>query len=35
MIEGKVAGIPKNAIYLDSGVGKSFIETYKKKYKFK
>ncbi len=35
IIGGKVAGIPKNAIYLDIGVGKSFIETYKKKYKFK
>ena len=35
IIEGKVAGIPKNAIYLDIGVGTSFIETYKKKYKFK
>ena len=33
IIEGKVAGIPKNAIYLDIGVGESFIERYKKKHK--
>ena len=35
IIEGKVAGIPKNAIYLDIGVGESFIERYKKKHKLK
>ena len=35
VIEGKVAGIPKNAIYLDIGVGKSFIQRYKKKHKLK
>ena len=35
VLEGKVAGIPKNAIYLDIGVGKSFIERYKKKHKLK
>ena len=31
----KVHGIPENAIYLDVGVGKSFIERYKKKHKLK
>ena len=35
IIEGKVAGIPKNAIYLDIGVGESFIERYKKNHKLK
>ena len=35
IIEGKVAGIPKNAIYLDIGVGESFIERYKKQHKLK
>ena len=35
IIEGKVAGIPKNAIYLDIGVGESFIERYIKKHKLK
>lgn len=29
----KVVGIPNSAIYLDIGVGESFIETYKKKHK--
>ena len=29
----KVHGIPENAIYLDVGVGSSFIERYKKKHK--
>ena len=29
----KVYGIPENAIYLDIGVGESFIERYKKKHK--
>ena len=33
ILDGKVAGIPKDAIYLDIGVGESFIETYKKKHK--
>ena len=33
ILDGKVAGIPKNAIYLEIGVGESFIETYKKKHK--
>tara|TARA_B100000925_G_C21777111_1_gene374629 strand:+ start:308 stop:541 length:234 start_codon:yes stop_codon:yes gene_type:complete len=31
----KVHGIPNSAIFLDIGVGTSFIKTYKKKYKFK
>tara|TARA_B100000287_G_C20010973_1_gene534528 strand:- start:51 stop:272 length:222 start_codon:yes stop_codon:yes gene_type:complete len=35
ILDGKVAGIPKDAIYLDIGVGDSFIETYKKKHKLK
>ena len=29
----KMHGIPESAIILDVGVGKSFIETYKKKHK--
>ena len=29
----KIHGIPESAIILDVGVGKSFIETYKKKHK--
>ena len=33
ILDGKVAGIPKDAIYLEIGVGESFIETYKKKHK--
>ena len=33
ILDGKVAGIPKEAIYLEIGVGESFIETYKKKHK--
>ena len=33
VLDGKVAGIPKDAIYLEIGVGESFIETYKKKHK--
>tara|TARA_Y100000992_G_C21204167_1_gene462056 strand:+ start:535 stop:756 length:222 start_codon:yes stop_codon:yes gene_type:complete len=35
ILDGKVAGIPKDAIYLEIGVGESFIETYKKKHKLK
>ena len=35
VLDGKVAGIPKNAIYLDLGVGEAFIERYKKKHKLK
>ena len=35
ILDGKVAGIPKDAIYLDEGVGESFIERYKKKHKLK
>ena len=31
----KVHGIPEDAIYLDVGVRKSFIERYKKKHKLK
>ena len=31
----KMHGIPESAIILDVGVGKSFIETYKKKHKLK
>ena len=31
----KMHGIPESAIILDIGVGKSFIETYKKKHKLK
>ena len=31
----KMHGIPEYAIILDVGVGKSFIETYKKKHKLK
>ena len=31
----KMHGIPESAINLDIGVGKSFIETYKKKHKLK
>ena len=33
ILDGKVAGIPKDANYLEIGVGESFIETYKKKHK--
>ena len=33
ILDGKVAGIPKDDIYLEIGVGESFIETYKKKHK--
>ena len=33
ILDGKVEGIPKVAIYLEIGVGESFIETYKKKHK--
>ena len=33
ILDGKVSGIPKDAIYLEIGVGESFIETYKKKHK--
>ena len=33
ILDWKVAGIPKDAIYLEIGVGESFIETYKKKHK--
>ena len=33
ILDGKVAGLPKDAIYLEIGVGESFIETYKKKHK--
>ena len=33
ILDGKVAGIPKDAIYLEIGVGESFIKTYKKKHK--
>ena len=33
ILDGKVAGIPKDAIYFEIGVGESFIETYKKKHK--
>ena len=35
VLDGKVAGIPKNVIYLDLGVGEAFIERYKKKHKLK
>ena len=31
----KLVGIPKDAIYLDVGVGVAFIEKYKKKHKIK
>ena len=31
----KMHGIPESAIILDVGVGKAFIETYKKKHKLK
>jgi len=30
--KGTLAGVPKNAEILDIGIGKSFIEKYKKKY---
>jgi hypothetical protein len=30
--EGKLPGVPKNAEILDIGIGKSFVENYKKKH---
>ena len=30
--EGKLPGIPKNAEILDIGIGRSFVESYKKKH---